>query len=641
MSLNPLKAAVAVCALCLALPAAAAGAADGALALGVAAVESGELDAAAQHFGAAIAAAAAQGDADALVRGHLNAARLSWQRRDAATALTHVRAARAVLVERPDSRDTVTLLINAGTALRADPGAAGERYWDRRGSLEALTAARAMAERLGDRRGRGWASGFLAGLYLADARPADAIVWADRAIFDAQAIGASDQLLRWYRTRARAERARGRPAAAAADYRHALTHLSAVRDALAAGPDGAASFRTVVGPLYREFADVLLSEAAASDGARRATLLDETVTAIEALRTAELADYFLDDCVVAAQARANAGRRAGDGVAILYPVLLAERTDLILRRGETLTVHSVAAGADAVAVEARALRRALQSPGSEAYLAPARRLHGWLLEPLHEALTEARIETLVVIADGVLRTIPFAALHDGERFAVERYALATTPGLSMTEVAPLPPQVNALVSGLSEAVAPFPPLPAVEAELDAMTALLGPERVRVLRNRDFTSARLEEELARTPFHVVHIASHGVFRGAARDSFVLAWDGPVSMDRLERLMGYGRFSDGQIELLTLSACETAVGDERAALGLSGVAIKAGARSAVGSLWQVGDEATAAMIGSFYRHLLEPGTTRARALQAAQRDLLRGERYAHPWAWSPFLLIGSWL
>ena len=92
---------------------------------------------------------------------------------------------------------------------------------------------------------------------------------------------------------------------------------------------------------------------------------------------------------------------------------------------------------------------------------------------------------------------------------------------------------------------------------------------------------------------------------------------------------------------LSACETAAGDERAALGLAGVAIRAGARSAMGSLWSVSDQATSTLVTEFYAALDRPGVSKARALQAAQASLLADPRYAHPYYWAPFLVINNWL
>jgi CHAT domain-containing protein len=114
-----------------------------------------------------------------------------------------------------------------------------------------------------------------------------------------------------------------------------------------------------------------------------------------------------------------------------------------------------------------------------------------------------------------------------------------------------------------------------------------------------------------------------------------------MDQLEQYVGLFKFREDPLELLTLSACETAVGDDRAALGLAGVAIKAGARSALGTLWYINDQASSDLVAEFYRQLQDPSISRAIALQRAQIKMLGNRRYQHPGYWAPFLLINNWL
>ena len=103
----------------------------------------------------------------------------------------------------------------------------------------------------------------------------------------------------------------------------------------------------------------------------------------------------------------------------------------------------------------------------------------------------------------------------------------------------------------------------------------------------------------------------------------------------------QFRKEPLDLLTLSACETAAGDDLAALGLAGVAVKAGARSALATLWHINDAATSILIEEFYRQIQNPKTSRAVALQQAQIKLVHDPRYEHPAYWSPFLLINNWL
>jgi CHAT domain-containing protein len=179
----------------------------------------------------------------------------------------------------------------------------------------------------------------------------------------------------------------------------------------------------------------------------------------------------------------------------------------------------------------------------------------------------------------------------------------------------------------------------VASELDEIAELYGG---KVLEDRQFVIPEVEQSLARIPYSVVHIASHGEFAGDPEDSFLLTYDGRLDMNELEQLIKLSRFRDEPIELLTLSACRTAAGDDRAALGLAGVAVKAGARSALATLWFINDQASSLLVTEFYRQLAaKPTPSKAKALQLAQRAIKGDPRYRHPAYWSPFLMIGNWL
>jgi CHAT domain-containing protein len=232
-----------------------------------------------------------------------------------------------------------------------------------------------------------------------------------------------------------------------------------------------------------------------------------------------------------------------------------------------------------------------------------------------------------------------AALHDGENFLVARYALAITPGLNLTDPRPIRRErTKVLAAGVSEPVQGFTGLPNVSAELGALRTLFD---TTTLENREFVVPTLEKNLKEQPYSILHVASHGEFVGDAAKSFVLTFDSKLSMDRLNEVIGLFRYREDPLELLTLSACETAEGDDRAALGLAGVAVRAGARSALATFWQVHDAAAAELVTSFYRELRDPGVSRAVALQRAQLKVMSNPRYGHPGYWSSFLLINNWL
>jgi len=179
----------------------------------------------------------------------------------------------------------------------------------------------------------------------------------------------------------------------------------------------------------------------------------------------------------------------------------------------------------------------------------------------------------------------------------------------------------------------------VETEIDTIREIYPGE---TLLNGGFRVEQFRKELLNVPFGIVHIASHGEFGGDIADNYLLAYDGHVSMEQLAAFVGATRFrAEEPLELLTLSACESAAGDDRAALGLAGVALRAGARSALATLWSVNDRATADLVVEFYEQLHDPEHSRAEALQAAQVKMLRTRHYRHPSYWAPFLLISSWL
>jgi CHAT domain-containing protein len=160
----------------------------------------------------------------------------------------------------------------------------------------------------------------------------------------------------------------------------------------------------------------------------------------------------------------------------------------------------------------------------------------------------------------------------------------------------------------------------------------------MLLDDTFTVARLREELRSGRYDRLHIASHAIFRSYANESVLLADDKVVRLDDLQAWVGAGRSAESGMDLLTLSACDTAEGDERAPLGFAGAAIKAHARSVVAALWPVDDTASRELMRSFYRHLQQDG--KADALSAAARDLLSSSNLYHPRYWAPFELIGAW-
>lgn len=504
-----------------------------------------------------------------------------------------------------------------------------------------LQESAALSEQLGDARSLSYALGYLGHLYETEYRTEEALRLTRRAVFSAQAAGAPESLYRWQWQLGRLQAASGQLDEAIASYRHAAATLHPIRPEVArtfyeaSNPD-----QESVRPLFVELADLLLQRAGSTDDpqASQTDLLTARDT-IEAFKAAELREYFKDECVDALRARITKLDTLSPTTAVIYPILFTNRLDMLVSLPTGMTRISVPVTAVTLAQEVRAFRRTVEKRTTSEYLPHAQQLYDWLVRPIEAELTRLKIHTLVFVPDGALRTIPLAALHDGSGFLIQKFAVALTPGITLTDPHPLNREnIRFLATGLTKGVQGFPPLPYVAEEMDSIHTLYSSDQ---LLNQDFSTSKLERELREKRYGILHIATHGKFSTDANDSFLLTFDGRLTMSTLEQLIGLFRFRTDPLELLTLSACQTGIGDDRAALGLAGVAIKAGARSALASLWFINDEASTVLIAEFYRQLKDPAVSKAEALQRAQHHLLTDHVYAHPAYWSAFLLLNNWL
>lgn len=505
----------------------------------------------------------------------------------------------------------------------------------------ALQEAAMIAEQIGDARTASYALGHLGHLYEMESRVGDALQLTRQAVFTAQSVDAPESLYRWQWQLGRELAATDQIDEAITSYRQAVATLQPIRQEVAsADSEGALTDQTAIRPLFFELADLLLQRASQTAEAKsyEGDLLAAR-DAIEVYKAAELRDYFKDECVDALQARMTKSDTLAPDTAIIYPILFATRLELLISLPSGLRRIAVPVSADSVTREIRAFRRLVEKRTTREYLPHAQQLYDWLIRPMEADLRRQHITTLVFVPDSSLRTIPMAALHDGSNFLIATYALAVTPSLTLTDPHPLNREkIRFLATGLTKGVQGFPPLPYVAEEMDSIRTLY---TSRQLLNQEFVTPQVEQELRDGRYGIIHIATHGRFSTDVNDSFLLTFDGKMTMNQLDRLIGLYRFREHPIELLTLSACQTGIGDDRAALGLAGVAIKAGARSALATLWFINDEASAALIAEFYRQLRNPSISKAVALQQAQTKLLGDRVYEHPAYWSPFLLLNNWL
>ncbi|MEN9235772.1 MAG: CHAT domain-containing protein [Gloeomargarita sp. GMQP_bins_25] len=298
---------------------------------------------------------------------------------------------------------------------------------------------------------------------------------------------------------------------------------------------------------------------------------------------------------------------------------------------------------------------------SDAYLQDAQQLYRWLIAPIEPELRARGIETLMFSLDSGLRLLPLAALHDGQQFLVEKYSLSLIPSVNLTDIRYRPLR-NALVLAMgADTFVNQTPLPAVPLELQLITEIW-PGRQYL--NQDFTVERLMQERRQAAYPIVHLATHANFApGRLENSYIEFWNNQrLPLPRLRQLP---LREPNPVELLTLSACRTAMGDVTAEFGFAGLAVQSGAKSALASLWYVSDEGTLALMNEFYRTLSQV-TIKAEALRQAQIALLRGQvvlkggelrsvrggvpvppviaqqgdkPLRHPYYWAGFTLIGS--
>lgn len=484
-------------------------------------------------------------------------------------------------------------------------------------------------------------------------------------------------------------------------YTLAVKTLQTLRGELAnASRDFQFDFRDTVEPVYRELTALYLEQATSNQkqaqrqldhldnkgkGDDASTLapiapIESALETIDRLRLAELQNYLGEDCTLSAIVKPVTV--IDPKTAVLSSIILGDKVAMILtlptsNQHVRSQVQWLPVQAQTVRETINDLRRRLEkrSDLEDTYQERSQQVYDWLIRPFAQSLQTAQIETLVFIQDGILRSVPMAALYDGKQFLVEQYAIAST--LSLTLIDPMPlDRANLRVLGFGltkpavvEGPTFFAPLSYVKAEIASIQDVLPGSKG--LLDDAFTLDRVQQELTQNAYPIVHLATHGRFGIDARDTFLVtgkqlskgteerrevraeteaarplgvqpqSYNEKLTMNALYRMLRSVPQETG-LELLTLTACETAVGSDRDALGIAGISLQAGARSTVASLWQVDDAATAHLITHFYQSLKQ-GMSRAKALQVAQKTWLQqhtGDRH-HPGYWAALILVGNWL
>lgn len=505
-----------------------------------------------------------------------------------------------------------------------------------------LATAVQQARDLQDQRSVAYALGNLGGLYEQTQQFDSAQDLTQQALVISQAINVPDITYRWQWQLGRLLKAKGDIKGAIAAYSESVKILQSLRnDLVAINPEVQFSFRDEVEPIYRQLVNLLLRSKENSQPNQDNLVQARAV--IESLQLAELDNFFRVACLEGKPIQIDSVIDQQDPTAaVIYPIILADKLEVILKLPQQLLRHyKTNITASEVEKTLGQLRQELIKPYTlQQTQALSRQIYNWLVQPAEEYLAKSQIKTLVFVLDGSLRNIPMAALYDGQQYLIQKYAIALTPGLQLLAPKSLSQQkIKALTAGITEARQGFSALSNVAQELNEIKSEVP---TTVLLNQKFTNETLQKEINSVLFPVVHLATHGQFSSKADETFILTWDGRINVNQLDTLLRIRETeSPNAIELLVLSACQTAAGDKRAALGLAGIAVRAGARSTLASLWNVDDKSTAELMSQFYRDLTTKQLTKAEALRQAQLALLNNPKYQHPLFWSAYVLVGNWL
>ncbi len=566
-------------------------------------------------------------------------------------------------------------------------------------SLQAVESwlARALqqARSIGDRQGESYVLGNFGQYYSQQGNLERAIAFTRQALVLAQEQninGDSREISYiWQSQLGKLLKQQGKYEEAISAYTAAFNTLQSLRNDLNANDRVVQfDFRQEVRPVYLELADLLLRSPLSYSQTKSLKLgdlsfhqtgssqtpdhLELARQVIESLQLAELDNFFQDPCSEVTDVAVRIDN-IDSQAAVIYPIVLPERLEIILSLpNKPLKQFAIEIGEKKVERTVELIYNLLYNrsvDGSAAnifstipvnplevqeniqqLLSVLEQVYDWMIAPLITELESNQIETLVFVLNGPLQKVPLAALYNGREYLLEKYNIALVPSLQLTDSrSPEREQLKILAAGLSQQVKIkgriFPALTNVPQELNQIEAAF-PASQQLL-NGEFTTTTIENRL-NEDFPIIHLATHGLFSSNPDNTFIVTGDGAaIGIDRLSDMIGNNNAQ--KPELLVLSACETAIGDERAVLGLAGVAVRSGTRSTMATLWSVEDASTAKLMGQFYQEFKQPGVKKIAALRHAQLSLLESLKLnppieslnqlpPHPYYWAPYVLVGNW-
>lgn len=523
---------------------------------------------------------------------------------------------RELLAKLPSSRTKVFLIINW-----AKLDSEQTNYW--------LSQAQKIGENLGDARAESFALlelGFLAEK-SEDLEPA--LKYAYAAQLKAQSRFTFGSLYRAQWLAGRIYQQIGNKEAAISNYREAIASLDAFNQGFTnINVERRLDFQSQIEPIYRGMLKLLLEDSHLSQAN-----LEEALFIFDKLRLAQLQQYFGDNCFeIRQESLPIKNALTTQNAVLINSIILEEQAHFILQLPDGTLQHSqVELGQAEITNIANEWYKNLKDAGTQKFKVQAQKFYEVIVSPFEQELEQINPSSIIFIHDRLLRNLPMAALYDEKKkeFLAQKWASVSSIGLNFQSTTNRKEKREAVAFGLGVAREGWSALKEVEPEVASVVNALGGQK---FLDQDFTTNNFAQKLKDEKHSIVHLATHGYFGGTAENSFILAYDKSLSALDLENSLSQ---SKTQIELLVLSACETAISSDRSALGLAGIALRGDVSSVLGNFWQVKDDEQVELMNAFYSNLLATNFDRVQSVQRVQIEQI--EQKAPPAKWAALQLI----
>ncbi|MCH9697270.1 MAG: CHAT domain-containing protein [Gammaproteobacteria bacterium] len=400
-------------------------------------------------------------------------------------------------------------------------------------SYQSYKYAEKISKKHKDYRLQSYAKGYMGQLYLKENRISEGLQLTNQAITLLDNIHAPDIRYQWYWQKGRIFNNTGQLQKAIAAYQEAASILQQIRQSFSSQNHPRQQFERKIERFYLELADLLLrSSETTNDEEKIQEKYRLARDTIEQLKVVQLENYLKDDCVTRLQASEIPIEEISEHTAIIYPILLQDRTEILVSVNKIIKRYKILVNKEKFSGEVQNFRLTLENKTTREYLPHAQSLYNWLIKPIEEDLKENNIDTLVIVPDGPLLTIPMAALHNGHNFLIEEFAIATTPGMKILKPKSMDKtKIRVLAAGLSGSIKDSPALPYVPLEISYLRDHF---ITRDLQDESFTFQTLKKEFSKSYYSILHLGTHSTFDNYTNTSFIMGFDGKISSDQLQQM-----------------------------------------------------------------------------------------------------------